>query len=74
MVLSACSGFELGIAKITRVTNTDIFGDVIGFVVGLFAVAALMAWLKRSGFTPFVVYRLAVGGVVLAMEYGWFPT
>jgi len=73
MVLSAQSGFELGTRQITRVTNTDIFGGVIGFVVRLFAAAVLMAWLKRSSLTPFVVYRLAVGGVVLAVAYGWFP-
>lgn len=72
-VLSARDAYDLGIAQITRVANTDIFGGVIGFVGGLIAVAILMAWLKRSSFMPFVVYRLAVGGVILAMAYGWIP-
>ena len=73
IVLSARSAFELGSAQITQVANTDIFGGVIGFVAGLFAVAVLMAWLRRSSFMPFVVYRLVVGGVILAMAYGGLP-
>jgi undecaprenyl-diphosphatase len=72
-VLSVRDALDLGIAQITRVANTDILGGVIGFVGGLITVAILMAWLKRSSFLPFVVYRLAVGGVILALAYGWIP-
>ena len=62
--------FELGIQTI-QVTNTDLMGGVLGMISGLLAAAVLMAWLRRSSFIPFVIYRLAVGGVLLAMAYGW---
>ena len=31
---------------------------------------ALMAWLKRATFTPFVVYRVLLGAALLALSYG----
>lgn len=42
-------------------------------VAGFIAIAVLMAWLRRSTFTPFVIYRLALGGVLLYLVYfsGW---
>ena len=47
----------------------------VGFsaIAGFVAIAVLMAWLKRAGFMPFVVYRLALGGVLLYLVYvrGW---
>src|SRR5262249_8099800 len=36
---------------------------------GLIAIAALMAWLRRRSFAPFVVYRLLFGGALLALIY-----
>lgn len=42
-------------------------------VAGFFAIAILMAWLRRSGFAPFVVYRLLLGGLLLWLVYsGYF--
>lgn len=47
----------------------------VGFsaVAGFVAIAVLMAWLKRAGFTPFVIYRLGLAGVLLYLVYvrGW---
>lgn len=71
--LIARDAVELGVAQITQITNAEIFAGVISFAGGLFTVAVLMVWLNRSSFTPFVVYRLAVGAVVLAIAYGWLP-
>ncbi|MSO72678.1 MAG: hypothetical protein EXQ84_03605 [Rhodospirillaceae bacterium] len=48
-------------------TTTDFLGVGICFVSGLVALAFLMAWLKRSTFTPFVIYRLVLGGAVLVV-------
>ncbi|MDP6786306.1 MAG: undecaprenyl-diphosphate phosphatase [Rhodospirillales bacterium] len=42
----------------------------LAFVTALIAIAVLMAWLKRATFTPFVVYRVLLGGVLLALAYG----
>jgi undecaprenyl-diphosphatase len=34
------------------------------------AIALLMRWLQHASFTPFVIYRLLLGGVLLALIYG----
>ncbi len=68
--LNVRDAFELGVQTI-EVSNADILGGVLGMVSGLIAVTVLMAWLRRSSFKPFVFYRLAVGGVILAIAYGW---
>jgi undecaprenyl-diphosphatase len=39
-------------------------------VFALFAIALLMFWLKRASFTPFVVYRVILGGGLLYFAYG----
>jgi len=31
----------------------------------------MMAWLRRASFAPFVVYRIILGGLLLAVVYGW---
>jgi undecaprenyl-diphosphatase len=44
-----------------------ILATVISFVVGLSVIAWLLRYLTRGSFTPFVVYRIVVGLVVLAL-------
>lgn len=41
----------------------------IAFVTALLAIALMMAWLRRAGFGPFVVYRLLLGAGLLAWVY-----
>ncbi|MEX0810157.1 MAG: undecaprenyl-diphosphate phosphatase [Dongiaceae bacterium] len=43
-------------------------------LTGLFAIAFMMQWLKRANFTPFVIYRLLLGGLLLYLVYveGWW--
>lgn len=41
-------------------------GFVVSFVVAYAAVAGFMAWVRRRGFAPFAVYRIAAGLAVLA--------
>lgn len=43
-------------------------GTVVAFVVALAVVTGFMSYVKRRTFTPFVIYRIALGVVVL----GWF--
>ncbi len=48
----------------------------LAFVSALLAIAVMMAWLKRSSFLPFVVYRILLGGLLLFLVYsgtlaGW---
>ena len=40
-------------------------GAVVSFIVALAVVAWFIAWVRRRGFTPFAVYRIALGLIVL---------
>jgi undecaprenyl-diphosphatase len=42
----------------------------LSLVAALIAIALMMAWLRRASFTPFVIYRVVLGGVILAYAYG----
>lgn len=44
------------------------------FFAALAAIAILMAVVKRTSFLVFVIYRLALGLLLLAMIYDWFPS
>ena len=41
----------------------------LAFVSAWLSIALMMAWLRSAGFTPFVVYRLAMGVVILWLAY-----
>ncbi len=45
-------------------------GFLVSFVVAYGVVAWFMSWVRRGGFVPFAVYRLAVGAGVLAFLAG----
>jgi undecaprenyl-diphosphatase len=60
--------------KLYEAGSADLIGDALtacalSAVAGLLAIAALMAWLKRATFTPFVIYRLLLGGFLISMVY-----
>ncbi|HAT34244.1 MAG TPA: undecaprenyl-diphosphate phosphatase [Rhodospirillaceae bacterium] len=41
----------------------------LAFVAGLIAIAGMLRWLTHSSFTPFVIYRLLLGGFLLYWVY-----
>ena len=41
----------------------------LAFITAFAAIGLMMAWLKRASFTPFVVYRVALGGYLLWWAY-----
>ena len=43
------------------------------FFAALAAIAFLMALVKRASFLVFVIYRIALGLLLFAMLYDWFP-
>ena len=45
-------------------------GFVVSFIVAYAAVAWFLAWVRRRGFAPFAIYRIFVGGAVLAWALG----
>jgi undecaprenyl-diphosphatase len=46
-----------------------ILATAVAFVVGYAVIAWLMAYIKKRSFMPFVVYRIALGVLVLVMVY-----
>lgn len=42
----------------------------LAFLAALVAIAAMMGWLKRATFTPFVIYRVLLGAGLLYLIYG----
>jgi undecaprenyl-diphosphatase len=48
-----------------------VIGFVVSFIVAYAAVAWFLAWVRKHGFAPFAVYRIIVGGLVLAWASHW---
>ena len=42
-----------------------LIGFAVSFIVAYGSVAWFMAWVRRRGFTPFAVYRIIIGALVL---------
>jgi undecaprenyl-diphosphatase len=62
-------GYEL-----SESTDRVLFYDVLtvtglSFLFALVAISSLMVWLRRASFTPFVIYRILLGGVLLGIVY-----
>ena len=43
-----------------------VIGFVVSFIVAYASVAWFMAWVRKRGFTPFAIYRIIAGVLVLA--------
>ena len=46
-------------------------GVAYSFIASLGAIFIMMTWLKKWTFTPFVIYRLMLGGYLLLNAYGY---
>jgi len=46
-----------------------VIGGITAFISGWLAVAGLLRFVQRRSFAPFVVYRIILGIVVLAIAY-----
>lgn len=44
----------------------------MAFLSALIAIAAMMAWLRKASFTPFIIYRLILGAGLLILIYGGY--
>jgi undecaprenyl-diphosphatase len=47
-----------------------LIAAAMAFASALVAIALLMRWLQHASFTPFVIYRVLLGGALLALIYG----
>jgi len=46
-----------------------VVAALLAFAAALVAIAVMMRWLERASFTPFVVYRVLLGGAILVWSY-----
>ncbi|MEE2760707.1 MAG: undecaprenyl-diphosphate phosphatase [Pseudomonadota bacterium] len=63
-------GLELYHLGDQMLINDAILVGALSFLFALIAVTLLMFWLKRASFTPFVVYRVILGAILLYFAYG----
>ncbi len=47
-----------------------LIGAALAFASALIAIILMMRWLKTATFTPFVIYRIILGVILLAIAYG----
>lgn len=64
-------GYELYESGNEALTMQALTAAGLAFIAALITIALLMAWLKRASYTPFVIYRLLLGGLLLALAYGY---
>ncbi|MEQ8370531.1 MAG: undecaprenyl-diphosphate phosphatase [Alphaproteobacteria bacterium] len=67
-VLAAVDLWRLGDV---RLQIDALVAASFAFAAALLAIALLLRWLERARFTPFVVYRLLLGGGLLIWIYGF---
>jgi undecaprenyl-diphosphatase len=65
-VLLAKDLYDLGELAVTR---DAALGAALAFVSAFAAIVVMMRWLRTASFTPFVVYRLVLGAVLLIVAY-----
>lgn len=62
-------GLELYQSGSSEAVHDALATAVLSAIAGILAIAFLMAWLRRSNFTPFVIYRLLLGAGLLYLVY-----
>ena len=65
------AGWDLYQSGDAALTSTALTAAGLAFVAALITIALLMVWLRRASFTPFVIYRIGLGGFLLALAYGF---
>jgi undecaprenyl-diphosphatase len=46
-----------------------LIAGVVSCIVAFLVISLLMRWIERIGFTPFIIYRLILGAVLLAFYF-----
>ena len=63
-------GYELWQSGNAQLTSDACVAAGLAMATALVAIALMMAWLRRATFTIFGIYRVLLGGVLLAISYG----
>lgn len=71
-ILGAGGLLALDLVRLGEAELSDLalLGAGLSFLSALAAIALMMRWLQRASYTPFVVYRCALGLVLLTFAYG----
>ncbi len=69
LAAGALIGYKLYAAGDAQLGLDAALAASLAFVSALAAIGLMMAWLRRSSFTPFVIYRVALGGYLLWWAY-----
>lgn len=62
-------GLDLADSTDARLQGDVVLAAALAFVCALVAIVAMMGWLRRATFTPFVAYRVIAGVAILAWVY-----
>lgn len=63
------AGYDLYLLDDLRLGLDAVIAAVLAFLAALLAIAVMMNWLRHASFTPFVVYRVWLGGVLFYLIY-----
>lgn len=63
------AAYDMAKSGNSQLTSDALFGGLLSFAFALAAIAILMQWLRRQTYTPFVVYRVALGTLLLGLVY-----
>ena len=63
------AGVDLVKTGDARLQADAVIAAGLAFVTAFISIALMMRWLRHASFKPFVVYRIIVGGGVLAFAY-----
>ncbi|SDG49868.1 undecaprenyl-diphosphate phosphatase [Pelagibacterium luteolum] len=61
------AGIDMVTSGDSQLTTDALIGGVFAFFFALAAIALLMKWLQRQSYTPFVVYRVVLGALLLGL-------
>lgn len=62
-------GYDVYLAGDVALTADMAIAAGLSFLTALISIALMMAWLRRAGFGPFVLYRIVLGGGLLYWVY-----
>ena len=65
----ALKGYELSQSANTVLINDVLMLAGLSFLFALVAISLLMVWLRRASFTPFVIYRILLGAVLISIVH-----
>lgn len=63
------TGLEIVETGNVALEHDMILAAALAFIAGFASIFCLMAWLKRATYTPFVLYRILLGGGLLMWVY-----